>query len=322
MKSRGTEVLLNGNNGFTLPRKMEELGDVKELDLSHCSLIGHIPASMGALLSLKSLNLQNNKLTGEIPSSFRKLTKLAKLDLQNNQLQGLLHLKILQMKHRGAALFLNGNTAFALPANMNELGNDVVKLDLSNCSLTGRIPSSIGLLEKLERLNLQGNKLSGGIPGSFEKLKKLVTLNLSKNWLEGELPVWILKMKHRGADVQLNGNTNFTLPAKLDELKDVVELDLSNCSLTGHIPSSIGSFESLERLNLQGNKFAGGIPGSFEKLKKLVRLNLSKNDLEGELPTWLLKMKHRGADVQLNGNTNFTLPAKMNELKDVVELDL
>ena len=40
MKAGGVDVNLAENSGFTLPLNMGELGDIKELDLSNCSLTG------------------------------------------------------------------------------------------------------------------------------------------------------------------------------------------------------------------------------------------------------------------------------------------
>ena len=40
MKTQGVSILLRDNTGFTLPDNMNDLGDVKRLDLSDCSLIG------------------------------------------------------------------------------------------------------------------------------------------------------------------------------------------------------------------------------------------------------------------------------------------
>ena len=41
------------------------------------------------------------------------------------------------MKANGIDVGLNGNKGFTLPSNIGELGDDITKLDLSNCSLTG-----------------------------------------------------------------------------------------------------------------------------------------------------------------------------------------
>ena len=41
------------------------------------------------------------------------------------------------MKAMGVTVKLAGNTGFTLPSNIDELGDDITQLDLSNCSLTG-----------------------------------------------------------------------------------------------------------------------------------------------------------------------------------------
>jgi hypothetical protein len=53
--------------------------------------------------------------------------------------------------------------------------------------------------------------------------------------LTGELPVGVIKMKVQGAKVILSDNIGLTLPANIDELGDVKELDLRDCSLTGMV---------------------------------------------------------------------------------------
>ena len=51
----------------------------------------------------------------------------------------------------------------------------------------------------------------------------------------GELPLEIIRMKAKGCDVRLYGNKpGFTLPSNIGELgDDIVNLDLSHCSLQG-----------------------------------------------------------------------------------------
>ena len=50
---------------------------------------------------------------------------------------GELPLEIIRMKAKGVTVRLSGNTGFTLPSNIGELSDDIKKLDLSNCSLTG-----------------------------------------------------------------------------------------------------------------------------------------------------------------------------------------
>ena len=41
------------------------------------------------------------------------------------------------MKAKGCDIQLGGNTGFTLPSTIGELGGDITKLDLSQCSLQG-----------------------------------------------------------------------------------------------------------------------------------------------------------------------------------------
>ena len=51
---------------------------------------------------------------------------------------GVLPLEIIRMKAKGCDVSLYGNEpGFTLPSNIGELGDDIVKLDLSQCSLQG-----------------------------------------------------------------------------------------------------------------------------------------------------------------------------------------
>ncbi len=51
-------------------------------------------------------------------------------------LSGELPISIIKMKANGVSIRLNGNIGFTLPLDMGELDN-IGRLDLSNCSLTG-----------------------------------------------------------------------------------------------------------------------------------------------------------------------------------------
>ncbi len=64
----------------------------------------------------------------------------------------------------------------------------------------------------------------------------------------------------------------------------VAELDLSSRSLTGSIPSSLGSLSRLTHLNLSSNSLTGEIPEEIGQLSDLVELRLSGNSLTGCIP--------------------------------------
>ena len=52
---------------------------------------------------------------------------------------GELPLAIIRMKVKGCDVNLDGNEDFTLPTNIGELGDDITKLDSSNCSLQGAV---------------------------------------------------------------------------------------------------------------------------------------------------------------------------------------
>ena len=56
-----------------------------------------------------------------------------------NTYTGELPLEIIRMKANGVDVALDCNMGFTLPSNIGELGDDITELDLSSCSLTGRL---------------------------------------------------------------------------------------------------------------------------------------------------------------------------------------
>uniref|UniRef100_A0A0E0JKU5 non-specific serine/threonine protein kinase n=1 Tax=Oryza punctata TaxID=4537 RepID=A0A0E0JKU5_ORYPU len=68
---------------------------------------------------------------------------------------------------------------------------------------------------------------------------------------------------------------------------EMVLIDLSCNSLTGHIPRQISLLKGLRSLNLSGNKLTGKIPDNIGALRRLESLDLSYNDLAGEIPSSL-----------------------------------
>ena len=70
----------------------------------------------------------------------------------------------------------------------------VTGIDLTNNSLAGAIPTSIGDLSFLQQFTVFHNLLSGGIPPEIGDLSLLVILNLAGNQLSGEIPVTLVNL--------------------------------------------------------------------------------------------------------------------------------
>ncbi|WOH15619.1 hypothetical protein DCAR_0935162 [Daucus carota subsp. sativus] len=64
----------------------------------------------------------------------------------------------------------------------------LLSLNIAGNRLSGRIPDTIGKLDKLEFLDLSRNELAGHIPQSLSNLSFLSRLNLSFNDFSGRIP--------------------------------------------------------------------------------------------------------------------------------------
>ena len=94
----------------------------------------------------------------------------------------------------------------------------VIDLDLSDLDLTGRIPSEIQYLFKLETLDLSSNGITGSIPKHIYDLKNLKKLYLYQNELTGTISTYI------------------------GQLESLEYLHLSHNYLSGIIPEELRSY--------------------------------------------------------------------------------
>lgn len=138
---------------------------------------------------------------------------------------------------------------------------------------------------------------------SQEECEALVALYQSTNgpswanhngWLENNRPcTWfgITCQEQQIIKISLNSKRlTGTLPSALDKLPSLQILDLSNNSLLGAIPATIGRLP-LQELDLSKNQLSGALPPEVGQLVKLQRLNLTSNRaLTGALPTTLVKL--------------------------------
>ena len=150
----------------------------------------------------------------------------------------------------------------SIPATLGGLA-DLQRLDLDENALTGNIPSELGRLRNLRHLYLFGNRLTGGIPHEIGDLGDLEFLYLYDNQLTGGIPSEL---------------------ARLSELRMLL---LDNNRLTGGIPSVLGGMDSLEQLYLRDNLLTGEIPSELEGLSNLEHVYLEGNGFTGCIPSGL-----------------------------------
>jgi len=269
------------------------------LYLNNNNLSGSIPSELGNLTRLAWLNLGSNSLTGVIPVELGDLT-FTYFNLSTNRLIGLpqwlsdmskgipytnflitdafiIPLIMYPMREALIALYnsTNGgnwennsgwNGAVGTECDWHGItcssSGVIIKLNLSNNSLSGRFPSELGNLTHLTDLYLDHNSVSGSIPAELGNITTLSHLYLHNNSLSG------------------------SIPAELGNITTLSHLYLHNNSLSGSIPAELANHPKLKTLNLSNNSLSGNIPsGSWSKMTFLY---LSYNNLSGSIPSGLI----------------------------------
>ncbi|KAH9793696.1 Receptor-like protein 7 [Citrus sinensis] len=230
--------LINVNISSTVPHTLANLSSLRFLSLSGCRLQGEFPQEIFQLPNLQFLGVMKNpNLTGYLPQ-FQKSSPLEDLRLSYARFSG------------------------KIPDSIENL-ESLSYLDISDCSFVGKIPSSLFNLTKLEYLYLSGTIAALG------NLTQLSSLTISGSNLVGEIP-----------SVFMN-------------LTQLTDLDLSQNQLTGHIPVEISNLTQLQYLQFSSNQLEGSVPSSIFELRNLEGLDLSFNNLSGtvDLNMFLLSFK-------------------------------
>ncbi|XP_059432551.1 leucine-rich repeat receptor-like serine/threonine-protein kinase RGI4 [Corylus avellana] len=269
-----SEINLNG----TLPKLIGTLAhfnftpflNLTRFDLNHNNLIRPIPSEIGPLTELQYVSLLHNSLNGKIPYQITNLQKI------------FLWASIQTQTRRGEEnkILLCG---LRLHAEQTKTSRGAGARRPAT-SLSGSIPSEIGLLTKLQYLYLSENQLSGPIPVELGKLTQLQALQLASNELSGEIPLEIGLLTNLLILFLFNNSISGSIPPEIGNLKDLELLDLSENQLSGPIPIELGKLTQLQDLELGSNELSGEIPLEIGLLTNLAILSLFNNSLSGSIP--------------------------------------
>lgn len=262
---------------------LSELRNVESVDLSYNSFYGGISMSLENISSLANtvqyLNLSHNKLNGGFfkSESIGLFRNLKVLDLGDNQISGELpslgslpNLRVLRLG--------NNQLSGLIPEELLE-SSVLEELDLSGNGFTGSV---LGINSTtLNVLNLSSNSLSGSLPTS---VGSCVIMDLSGNMISGDISImqnWVSALQVLDlSSNKLSGN----FPNLTSQFDSITTLTLRNNSLVGTLPLTLGSHPSLSVVDLSLNELSGPIPDSFFTSVTLTRLNLSGNQFSGPIP--------------------------------------
>ncbi|KAI3985316.1 hypothetical protein MKX01_033630 [Papaver californicum] len=115
-------------------------------------------------------------------------------------------------------------------------------------------------------------------------------LDLSDNSFDGSISVLLCnplsKMNTRILDLsgnQLSGE----IPDCWSDWWNLESVSLARNYLTGEIPTSIGSINTLRSLHLRNNSLSGELPSALLKCRELTVIDFSENEFTGNIPKWI-----------------------------------
>ncbi|OAY46833.1 putative leucine-rich repeat receptor-like serine/threonine-protein kinase At2g24130 [Manihot esculenta] len=178
-------------------------------------------------------------------------------------------------------LSLSGRISPAL-SNISSL----LVLDLSRNFFEGHIPAELGQLSKLRQLSLSWNLLEGNVPSELGFLRQLVYLDLASNRLGGNLPVQFFCNGSSFLEYMDLSNNSFSgeIPLKNEyALRELRYLLLWSNRLVGHVPQALSNSSKLKWLDLESNMLSGELPSEIvRKMPELQFLYLSYNDFDSQ----------------------------------------
>ncbi|KAL3027336.1 hypothetical protein AAZX31_03G046600 [Glycine max] len=223
----------------------------------------------------------------------------------------------------------------------------VTALDLSGESISGGFDDSsvIFSLQHLQELNLASNNFNSIIPSGFNKLDKLTYLNLSYAGFVGQIPIEISQLTRlvtldisclsylTGQELKLENPNLQKLVQNLTSirqlyldgvsikvpghewcsafllLRDLQELSMSHCNLSGPLDPSLATLKNLSVIVLDQNNLSSPVPDTFSHLKNLTILSLVYCGLHGTFPQGIFSIGSLSViDISFNYNLQGVFP--------------
>jgi len=142
-------------------------------------------------------------------------------------------------------------------------------------------------LPALEILELETNNFTGRLPSSLCSMRKLQAANFGYNFFNGSLPECFFDGTILPDLFQLKLSTNMltgTIPSSVGSLSNMITFSASINQMSGTIPSEIGRLPKLEHFDISSNRFHGTLPRDVTNHSSLMLLSVFKNDLSGTIP--------------------------------------
>ena len=291
------------------------------LTLTDNQLDGRLPPTLNQLSNLKEMDLSNNSIFGALPASITQLSELTVLNLSKNIMKSPLSEKIMNLK-KLTHLYLSNNQFYGfIPDAISQLSL-LKELYLNHNQFIGKIPASFAKLKALSDLSVSYNQIDGPLPDFFDQMTALQRLYLSDNLFTGAIPDSLMRANGLRVIVMAKNAITGTIPENFDTFKNLQELDLSYNQLEGNIPDSFYTIPQLMILNLSHNQINGPLKTRITLLNQLKQLNLSHNQLSGFLPNELTRL-FRLESLNLSYNSFMgDIPQSISRWYDIKQLNI
>lgn len=305
---------LNGN----IDLQLDALVSLKSLNLSSNHFNGSVPTNLGKSMVLEKLILSINFFQGEIPKEISNYRNLTLIDFSVNHFSGSLPNQIAGLSKLEVLIISSNNLSGPIPNVLSNI-TTLVRFAANQNNFSGNIPN--GISRYLRNLDLSYNKLSGPIPSDLLSQSNLQTVDLSYNLLEGSIPANISTSLLR-LRLGSNGLSGVIPSPTFATLETLTYLELENNSLTGSIPSELGSCQKLALLNLAQNKLSGVLPEQLGNLSHLQVMKLQSNNLVGEIPTQITQLPQLSI-LNISWNSlSGSIPSSISGLQNLTNLNL
>jgi Leucine-rich repeat (LRR) protein len=253
-----------------------------------------------------------------------------------NNMSGTLPVEIRHLQYiKWLQIDKNINITGPIPYEMGTSMTDLQVISITECGLTGSIPSSFALLSNLFLIDFSHNNLTvdttkGGL-NFLANLSSLVSITLDYNpYITGSLPtnIWTSNLASTLRELSLSNTGLYgPLPTELSQLTKLSSLYLDDNAFTGSL-TVLQSMTNLTHLYLEDNLWSttllddnffveltqlkhldmsntslrGPIPAHFFQLSSLEVLDLSNNQITGTLPTNISSGDSSSVNILLGGS--------------------
>ncbi|TXG47726.1 hypothetical protein EZV62_027020 [Acer yangbiense] len=195
-----------------------------------------------------NFKLKTMSLQGKLPPELVNLPFLEEIDLTRNDLSGELPKEWATMQHLNTISLTGTGISGEIPKEWGNFPN-LTYLSLEANQLSGPIPEELGNLMSLTTLRISDNSFNGTVPEFIGRWTKLKKLEMYSSGLKGPINATIFALENL-KDLRI---TDMIGPefdfSKRNISKEMKNLVLRNCSMSGSIPAYIWSMDTLETLS-------------------------------------------------------------------------